>query len=425
MSQVEVSSSNVCVVGLGYVGLPAALLAAKAGHNVVGVDVNTEHIESLANGTCRFKEPGLQELLQSLLPTNRLTFSAKPVASNIYLIAVPTPVTKERKADLSYVVAATESIAPVLRKGDLVIVESTVSPGCCRDTVAPILNATGLACGKDYFLAYCPERVLPGKALEEIVHNARIVGGSSQQDSLMARNFYSTFVRGTIHLTGMEQAELVKLAENAYRDVNIAFANEVANICEQMNVEANEVINLANAHPRVQILKPGPGVGGHCIAVDPWFLIEACPDTPLLQAARHVNDLRPVRIIEKVKAHFNGQTKPKVMALGLSYKADVGDIRESPALQIATALNDAGMEVITVDPHVVDGDVKLHLRSIKEIPQLVSELDALLVFVDHQEFLDLDMDSLVSNMRGNFFLDTRGRLLPNTAPEPVAALSAR
>ncbi len=425
MEQSDLDAQDVCVVGLGYVGLPVALLAASAGHTVTGVDVNEEHVESLSRAVCRFKEPGLQELLQQLLPTNRLQFATKPVSSRVYIIAVPTPVTEDRKADLTYVEAACKSILPVLRKGDLVIVESTVSPGCCRDTVAPILNSDGLLCGQDYFLAYCPERSLPGKALIEIVQNARIVGGSSSHGSHLARAFYSTFVRGPIHVTGMEQAELTKLAENAYRDVNIAFANELANICEQMQVEPNEVITLANAHPRVQILNPGPGVGGHCIAVDTWFLVEACSDTPLLQAARKVNDLRPVRIIEKVRAHFNGAASPKVLVLGLSYKADVGDIRESPSLQITMALQDSGLEVVAVDPHVIDDNVQLNMVSIGSIPKIIEQMDALLVLVDHQEFRDLDMDSLVRSMRGSFFVDTRGRLVDSTAPEQTPAISAR
>lgn len=408
MNLVQNLPSRVGVIGLGYVGLPVALLAARSGYRVFGVDVDEKHIFALSNSKSKINEPGLPELLASMVDEKRIEFSTVPQTCDIFVVAVPTPITSERKADLAYVVSAVKSFCHLLQPGSLVIIESTVSPGCCRNVVLPILEASGLRCGEDFYLAYCPERVLPGKALQEIAENARIVGGFSPRCSAAAKNFYEAFVEGPILVSGIEQAELSKLAENAYRDVNIAFANELANVCEHLGVSHLEVTKLANAHPRVNILSAGPGVGGHCIAVDPWFLIEACSNTPLLSAARTVNDHRPKRVIQRVVREFRSKPAARIAVLGLSYKANVGDLRESPAMEIAVGLAEVGFEVIAVDPHVDachSGAFKLHKG---DVEGLVEFVDGVLLLVDHAEFQQLDWTSLFMKLDKKFFLDTRG-----------------
>ena len=271
------NSTKVCVIGLGYVGLPTSLLLSKAGHHVHGFDVNPATVKSLNQGIATLKEPGLHEALQQAHVNGNFVASETPSQADVFLIAVPTPVSKRKKADLRFVEAATASIVPYIKSGNLIIVESTVPPGCCQEVVASILRGSGLEAGTDYHLAHCPERVLPGNALYELAHNPRIIGGYSEKCAKRAEDFYRTFVMGEIFTTGLYEAELAKLTENAYRDVNLAFVNTLAAICEEIDVDVERVIELANHHPRVNLLKPGPGVGGHCIPVDPWFLVEPLP----------------------------------------------------------------------------------------------------------------------------------------------------
>lgn len=387
------TSLRVCVIGLGYVGLPTSLLLSKAGHQVHGFDVNPATVKSLNQGVATLKEPGLHEALQATRLNGNFVASESPTEADIFLIAVPTPVSKRKKADLRFVEAATASIVPYIKPGNLVIVESTVPPGCCQEVVATILRGSGLEAGKDYHLAHCPERVLPGNALYELAHNPRIIGGFSEECSAKAEAFYRSFVHGEIFTTGLYEAELAKLTENAYRDVNLAFVNTLAAICEQIDVDVERVIELANHHPRVNLLKPGPGVGGHCIPVDPWFLVQRFPaETLLLRTARAVNDERPHRIVEKVLNSLEQQevSEPTVAALGVTYKANVCDVRESPALEIVELLKKKGINVRVCDP-VANG------RSPEPgvpLEEALQGADLVLGLVGHDCFKTLDLDKV-------------------------------
>lgn len=387
---------KVSVLGLGYVGLPTAALLADAGHEVLGVDIDARVLHDVSNGLNHVREPGVAELLRK-----SRSFSARsvPAASDVFVIAVPTPVTPAKTADLGALETAVRSLLPVLRIGNLVVVESTIPPFTLERLIKPILEESGLVVGRDLFLAYCPERVLPGNALHEIVHNDRIVGGCTPACAEKTRDFYRSFIQGALHVTGGRHAELTKLVENAYRDVNIAFANEIAGLCEEADVCPKEVIALANCHPRVRVLSPGPGVGGHCIAVDPWFLIERFPDrTPLMAAARQVNDQRPERVMQSVSELLQDVPSPIVAVLGLTYKANVNDLRESPALYISQELARRGFTVRSVDPHV---------GTAWTAEQACAGADLLLMLVDHHEFRALDLGALRARMRSPRVLDTR------------------
>ncbi|HNS64239.1 MAG TPA: nucleotide sugar dehydrogenase, partial [Anaerolineaceae bacterium] len=303
---------SVCVLGLGYIGLPTASTFATHGIRVVGVDVNQGIVDGLRGGQIHIYEPGLRSLVQDALQSGQLTVSSQVPEADAFVIAVPTPFHEDKSADLSYVISAAEMVLPSLRWGNLVVLESTSPPLTTLDVVRPILEKSGLVAGEDFHLAYSPERVLPGQILRELVENTRIIGGVTEASARAGRDLYATFVRGEIILTDATTAEMVKLMENTYRDVNIAIANEFSRLADRFGVDVWEAIRLANRHPRVKILNPGPGVGGHCISVDPWFLVQAAPDlTPLIHTARDVNDSQPrfvLRMVQRGLGNLHGKT---------------------------------------------------------------------------------------------------------------------
>src|SRR2546426_11432605 len=326
-------------------------MLALHGSDVHGVDISPQTLEALHNGNIPIREKDLTAIVRDAIRTNRLRISEKPKKAEYFVLCVPTP-KKDRQADLSAVKSAAKTIAGYVGRGSTVIVESTVPPGTCSDTVRPILEKGGLQAGPDFHLAYCPERVMPGNIIREIQENDRIVGGLSPMCAERARELYATFVRGKIHLTDLATAEFVKLAENAFRDVNIAFANELADLAEAHGIDIWQAIELANKHPRVSILRPGPGVGGHCIAVDPWFLLTPKTTSRMIPAARLTNDLRPETVARKT-LEFSGHLKrPKVAVLGVAYKGNADDIRESPAIKVIELLQDRGVALAPYDPLV-------------------------------------------------------------------------
>ncbi|MDO8673362.1 MAG: nucleotide sugar dehydrogenase [Dehalococcoidia bacterium] len=407
---------SICVLGLGYIGLPTASMFAMHGHTVVGVDVNEHVVWELNHGNVHLQEPGLKNCVQAALQSGSMVVSSRPEPCDAFIIAVPTPLLddrssdngiepgRSRRADLSYVRSATEAVLPFLRAGNLVILESTSPPGTAEKLVVPILERSGLKVGRDLFVAHCPERVLPGSILEELVHNDRIIGGVDRASAELARSFYSCFVKGQIILTDATTAELVKLMENTYRDVNIAMANEFALVAEHNGIDVWEAIDLANRHPRVNILKPGPGVGGHCIAVDPWFIVESAPEvTPLIQASRNVNEGMPARVVELVKQAVSASGKVTIACLGLAYKADVDDIRESPAVEVVRLLQVDGFQVRAYDPHVECGKVTGQVNSLEEA---LENAEAIVLLTDHREFRELRPDQL-GNLPAVTVIDTR------------------
>jgi UDP-N-acetyl-D-mannosaminuronic acid dehydrogenase len=340
---------SLSVIGLGYIGLPTAAMFASTGLRTVGVDISARAVEAVNQGRAHIEEGNLDELVERCVAGGLLTATMTPTETDAYIIAVPTPVGHDasHSPDVSYVLAAGRSIAPVLRKGCLIILEST-SPvgttGMLAELLAkerPDLKFPHEAGDEaDVCMAYCPERIIPGQMLKELVENDRIIGGMSPRCAERASSLYRRFVRGVCHVTTERTAEMVKLTENSFRDVNIAFANELSMICESLNVDVWKVIEFANRHPRVSILSPGAGVGGHCIAVDPWFIVASAPEkSRLIRTAREVNDAKPEYVIEQVVAHCEKAAVGKIACLGLTYKPDVDDFRESPALAIATSLS--------------------------------------------------------------------------------------
>src|SRR2546425_1217373 len=325
--------SRVVVLGLGYIGLPTAATLALHGWEVHGVDVRAELVESLKQGNVPVRERDLSAIVRDALGGGDLQVSTKPENGDYFVLCVPTPL-KDRQADLSYLRKASATVAGVLRRGNTVIVESTVPPGTTTQIVRPILEKSGLEAGKDFHLAYCPERVMPGNILREIVENDRIIGGIDEASAQKVQALYSSFVRGEIHLTDLNTAEFVKLAENAFRDVNVAFANELSDLAEAHGVDVWKAIDLANRHPRVNILRPGPGVGGHCIPVDPLFLLTPRVTARMIPSARDTNDERADMVIRKASALLRGVKRPKVAVLGVAFKGNADDVRESPAIEV-------------------------------------------------------------------------------------------
>ena len=381
---------TLCVLGLGYIGLPTASTFATYGLKVTGVDTNADIVRRLNNGEVHLFEPGLRTLVQAAVRSGNLVISDRPAPADAFIIAVPTPFKEGKKADLSFVTAAAESIVPHLRGGNLVILESTSPPRTTVDIVAPILKKSGLKAGADFHLAYSPERVLPGHILRELIDNARVVGGIDETSAKAGEELYAAFVRGEIVLTDATTAEMVKLMENTYRDINIATANEFAHLADEFHVDIWEAISLANRHPRVRILNPGPGVGGHCISVDPWFFVEAAPDTAhLIRAARLVNDNQPAYTADFIRRALGELKGVRITALGLSYKADVDDLRESPAVEVARLLKEAGAHVAVFEPYRADFNIS-GIRSTASLESAVKGADALILLVGHSRFKALE-----------------------------------
>ena len=385
-----VSYQTLCVLGLGYIGLPTASTFATHGLKVIGVDTNPMVVESLNNGKVHLFEPGLRTLVQAAIRSGNLVLKDKPQPADAYIIAVPTPFKEGKKANLDFVINAAESIIPNLEKGNLVILESTSPPRTTVDIVIPILEKSGLTAGKDFHLAYSPERVLPGQILRELIENARVIGGINEASAEAGKRLYSIFVRGEIILTDATTAEMVKLMENTYRDINIAAANEFARMADHFHVDIWEAINLANRHPRVRILNPGPGVGGHCISVDPWFFVEAVPDlTKLIHTARMVNDSQPKYVLDSIEC-ITGRVRGKmVAALGLAYKPDVDDLRESPAIEIIKLLRDAGAFVHIHEPFNLDYSIK-GVKTTRTLEKAVAQAEIVLLLVGHSQLVKID-----------------------------------
>ncbi len=355
MSEETLPLRSVAVIGAGYVGLPLCLHLAKAGLQVTAVDVDDQVVREINERRAKVEEKeDFESFFEDPDVQANLKAQGTPVEADAFVIAVPTPVEPATKApDLRAVEAACASILPYLRRGNLVVVESTIPPLTTEEVVKPILEKSGLAVGTDLLLAHCPERVLPGNIMAEAVFNARVVGGVDQRSTRRAAELLGRFVKGKLLLTDARTAELSKLIENSYRDVNVAFANQVAVLCERLGIDAGAAIELANHHPRVDILKPGIGVGGHCIPVDPWFLVAACPDlSGLLKAARELNDEMPERTADKISAAVEGIESPRIVCLGATYKPNVRDLRESPALEVFEILRSRGLDVSLYDPLV-------------------------------------------------------------------------
>ncbi|MEL6429459.1 MAG: UDP-N-acetyl-D-mannosamine dehydrogenase [Planctomycetota bacterium] len=399
------ATKEVCVVGLGYIGLPTASLLCSRGYRVRGVDLETRVVETINRGEIHIVEPDLDVLVRSAVAARQLEASTSPGAAEVFLIAVPTPIDAERRPDMRAVESAARAIAPHLKPGDLVILESTSPVGTTEDRVVPLLEESGLRAGEDFFVAYCPERVLPGRILTELVENDRVVGGINQRSTDRAVAFYETFVRGEVIGTDSRTAEMVKLTENSFRDVNIAFANELSLICASQGISVWNLIRLANRHPRVDILQPGPGVGGHCIAVDPWFIVDAEPERArLIRTSREVNLAKPSWVVERVTKAVETVKSPVVACLGLAFKADVDDVRDSPAVEIVRALADElDAPLLVVEPNLA-AHPEFALASVEEA---LAEANIVLVLTDHKQFKRIDREVLNEKI----LIDTRGVFL--------------
>lgn len=399
--------NTISMIGLGYIGLPTATLFASRKKKVIGVDVNQHAVDTINQGKIHIVEPELDMLVQAVVSGGYLRATTKPETADAFLIAVPTPFTTDHKPDLSYIEAAALSIAPVLKKGNLVILEST-SPVGTTEKLADWLAAARpdlsfpqqSAETADIQIAYCPERVLPGRVVHELVDNDRVIGGMTRTATYMAATLYKTFVQGDLVETNARTAEMCKLTENSFRDVNIAFANELSMICGKLDINVWELIALANRHPRVNILQPGAGVGGHCIAVDPWFIVDKTPDEArIIRTAREVNDFKPEWVLNQVKASIDhillkkadcAMADIKVACLGLAFKPDIDDLRESPAVEITQHISQLGCQVLAVEPNIKKMPEKLCLGnlSLSSLPDALAVADVVCVQVKHKSFIE-------------------------------------
>jgi UDP-N-acetyl-D-mannosaminuronic acid dehydrogenase len=398
-------NKTICVMGLGYIGLPTASVLATRGYDVIGIDVKKEIVDTINNGDVHIVEPDLAALVRNAVNSGQLKARLKPVAAHVFIIAVPTPFRKDKTPDLRFVEQSAKSIAPYVSADCLVILEST-SPVGTSEKIASIISAHRpdlIRNGElNIHIAHCPERVLPGQILKEIVENDRIVGGITPEATKRAAEFYRSFVKGAVIATTSRTAELTKLVENSFRDTNIAFANELSLLCDELNINVWELIQLANRHPRVNILNPGPGVGGHCLAVDPWFIVSAAPKTArLIRTAREVNESKPHWVVQKVLESAAKFHSPIIGCLGLSYKPNIDDLRESPALEVARMLSSSeAVEVVACEPHVdqVSG------VSLVSLPELLNKADIIVGLVRHNQFVSLSR----AQLEGKIIFDTCG-----------------
>ncbi|MDA8442933.1 MAG: nucleotide sugar dehydrogenase [Peptococcaceae bacterium] len=399
---------TICIIGLGYIGLPTAAMFATHGHKIIGVDVNDYVITALNDARSIIEEPYLDILVQAAVKSGNLKAQKVPDEADVFIIAVPTPIKPNKTADMSFVIEATQSIVPHLRAGNVVVLESTSPPGTVDDIIVPILAESGLEIGEQVMVAHSPERVLPGRILIELVENNRIVGGINQRSAEVVKDLYKTFVKGEIYLTDAKTAEMCKIMENTYRDVNIAFANELAIISEKMGINVWDVIKLCNKHPRVNISQPGPGVGGHCIAVDPWFIVEKYPDeTQIIALARRTNDSMPAHVTDRIDAILAPIDGPrKITILGVTYKQDVDDLRESPIIHLIELLQQRhDYQISIVDPHVKNSKFET-----EEFIDAARGSDLVVLGVQHKVFAELDFKSVAAVMRNKNILDTRNFL---------------
>jgi len=396
---------KICVIGLGYIGLPTSAMFANHGCQVIGVDVNEKVVDALNRGEITIEEPYLDIMVQAAVRSGHLKAYTEPQEADAFIIAVPTPITEDKKADMSCVISAAEMIVPYLRKGNIVILESTSPVGTTEDLLVPILEKSGLKIGEELYVGHSPERVLPGKILWELENNNRIVGGINQQSAEKIRDLYKIFVNGEIYLTTASTAEMCKTMENTYRDVNIALANELAKICEKVGINVWEVINLCNKHPRVNLHQPGPGVGGHCLAVDPWFIVEKTPDlAKIIALSRETNDSMPQYVLAKIDDILKDiEGIKKVSILGITYKPNIDDIRESPIIKLIELLD----ERIDYEISVYDPYMKAHKYQAKDIVTASENSDLIVLAVNHDDFNNLPLQDMSRVMRNKNFFDTR------------------
>lgn len=390
-------NEKICVIGLGYIGLPTAALLADRGYNVVGVDTNQETVNVINQGKIHIIEPDLDEVVKSNVLSGNLKAYCEPQLADVFIICVPTPFyhhdSEIPHPNLEYVISATKSIANFVREGNMVILEST-SPVGTTEIVRDTLKSNGVDVDK-IFISYCPERVLPGKIMTELIENDRIVGGINEISTQKVKEFYETFVNGNVLMTDSRTAEMCKLVENSYRDTNIAFANELSILCSNLDINVWDLIQLANRHPRVNILQPGCGVGGHCIAVDPWFIVAKDPEnSKLIKTARNLNNYKTDWVIEKIKStaykfEIDNKSKPIIACMGLAFKPDIDDLRESPALNITKKLFDEGLNVLAVEPNIKEHE-KFNLTKFEEA---IEKADIFVFLVKHKEFKNLEISN--------------------------------
>ncbi len=394
---------KICVVGLGYIGLPTSAIFAASGCEVIGVDISEKVVNTLNQGHIHIEEPGLEEVVRKQVQKGNFRASLVPENADAFIIAVPTPNLEDefRSCDLRFVIQGVEKILPYVEKGNTVIVESTIAPKSMDDVVKPLFEKEGYVIGEDIYLAHCPERVLPGRILYELRNNNRIVGGITPACTEHAAEVYGTFVEGEIIKTEAKTAELSKCMENTFRDVNIALANELAKICYELDVNCLDVINMANKHPRVNIHQPGPGVGGHCLAIDPYFICAKAPETAkIIRLARDTNKSMPQFVTEKVDMLVAGIENPKIAAFGVTYKGNVDDVRESPSFEIVEMLKERGYAVQVYDPHVQNDEYV-------DLDTAVQGADLVVILTDHNEYKNMNHQHIASLMKTPVIFDTR------------------
>lgn len=400
-------AKKICVIGIGYIGLPTASMFAKCKYDVVGVDINEMVVNELNEGRITIEEPYLEELVKEVVLSGNLRGSTTPCFADLFIISVPTPINEKKEVNISYVESACKSILPYLRKGNIVVLESTSPIGTTSEIIKPIIESQDLKVGTDIFLGYCPERVIPGSIIKELECNDRVVGGVNEISAIKIKNIYSSFVKGKMYLTDTDTAEMCKLMENTYRDVNIALANELAKICNELDINVWDVINYCNKHPRVNIHNPGPGVGGHCLAVDPWFIVQRVPEiAELIKHSREINDSMPMYVYNKIEKILKENKAEKIITiLGITYKANIDDIRESPIIKLIEILKKNEYVLKIYDPNIYEYE-NLYNDFIKACEG--SEL--ILLAVDHSDFSNLDFIKAKAVMKDNIILDTRNFL---------------
>jgi len=394
---------KICVVGLGYIGLPTSAMFASHDCEVVGVDVYQSVVDTLNAGNIHIEEPGLGEVIKEVVANGKFRASMTPEEADAFILAVPTPNLDDefKSCDLTYVISAAKSILPYLKKGNTVIVESTIAPRSTNDFVKPVFEEAGFTIGEDLYLAHCPERVLPGQILHELKYNNRIVGGITPACTEHAAAVYGIFVEGELIKTEAKTAELSKCMENTFRDVNIALANELAKVCYKLDINCLDVIAMANKHPRVNIHQPGPGVGGHCLAIDPYFICAKAPEeAKIIRLARDTNTSMPEFVVEKTKMLLAGIDNPKIAAFGVTYKGNVDDVRESPSMEIVEMLQHEGYNVAVYDPHVNNPEYV-------DLDTAVTDADIIVVLTDHNEYKNMDLAAIAQKMKHPVLFDTR------------------